>query len=80
MLIDLAEVELEASRIVAEHGDDYLLSLLLQRLKKCTQTSNVLELRLPSPMVNVHDNKGAPVLDIQRTLAHDHHNQRLGRK
>jgi hypothetical protein len=36
--------------------------------------------RLKLPVSNVHDDKGAPVLDIQRTLDHDHHNQRLGRK
>jgi hypothetical protein len=79
MLIDLTEVELEASRIVAEHGDDYLLSLLLQRLRKRTQTSNVLELRLPTPWINQRDS-GAPVLDINRTLGHEHHSARLGRK
>ena len=32
------------------------------------------------PVTNTHDDKGASVLDVSATLAHDHHDARLGRK
>lgn len=33
-----------------------------------------------TPWINRHDDKGAPTLDTDTVLSHDHHDRRLGRK
>ena len=35
---------------------------------------------LSQPWINRHDDKGAPTLNPDAVLGHDHHDRRLGRK
>lgn len=60
----------------AERSPDHPRSIARQAVAEWRSDAS----RLKLPVSNTHDDKGAPVLDVAATLAHDHHDARLGRK
>ena len=66
----LADIE------AAERDPQHPLALARQAVKRWRSDAE----KHRHPVTNVHDDKGARVLDVAATLAHNHHDRRLGRK
>lgn len=60
----------------------------LQQLDRALESPRVLAAKAVAeyrgrelgPIINQHDSQGAPTLDTDTVLSHDHHDRRLGRK